>query len=141
MCCIFYDNTTKRSVKAVKHGQYLFTFLMGFFCYSLIEIVGRGYTHWTMAVTGGTVLMILYTINNIHSLTLVKRCLAGAAVITSIEFIVGIFDNIIMHWYVWDYSNVPLNILGQICPLFSALWFLICIPAYFICGAIQKKFV
>jgi uncharacterized membrane protein len=23
---------------------------------------------------------------------------------------------------VWDYSNMPLNILGQICPIFTVIW-------------------
>lgn len=47
-----------------------------------------------------------------------------AAVITLLEFIVGIFLNIILQLNVWDYSNLPGNILGQICPQFSFIWFL-----------------
>ena len=31
-------------------------FLLGYFTYSLMEILFRGYTHWTMAVTGSSAL-------------------------------------------------------------------------------------
>ena len=37
----------------MKAAERFFSFLMGFFIYSLIEIAARGYTHWTMALTGG----------------------------------------------------------------------------------------
>lgn len=121
-------------------SQYTFAFLMGYFIYSLIEIINRGYTHWTMALTGGLVLTILYAINSRRTMTLIKSCFIGAVIITSIEFTVGVFDNIIMHWNVWDYSDMPFNILGQICPHFSLYWFLLCIPSYYLCMLIRKKF-
>ena len=37
----------------MKLSQLIFSFLMGYFSYSLIEILLRGYTHWTMCLTGG----------------------------------------------------------------------------------------
>lgn len=123
----------------LSHG--IFAFLMGYFLYSMIEIINRGYTHWTMALTGGIVLAILYAINARRSMTLLKSCFIGAVIITIIEFAVGIFVNIIMDWQVWDYTDVPLNILGQICLPFSGIWFLLCIPAYFLCREIRKKFI
>lgn len=123
----------------MKLSRYIFVFLMGFFLYGLVEVAGRGYTHWTMCMTGGIVLMILYTLSNRPAARLAVTCLLGAAAITIIEFAVGIFDNIIMGWQVWDYSDMPLNILGQVCPLFSLLWFVLCIPAYFICRRISRQ--
>ncbi len=124
----------------MKLSQNIFTFLLGYFIYSLIEIVNRGYTHWTMALTGGAVLTILYMINSRNTMTLIKSCILGTVIITSIEFTVGIFVNIIMGWHVWDYSTVPMNILGQICLPFSGVWFLLCIPAYYLCSAIRRQF-
>lgn len=124
----------------MKLSQYTFAFLMGYFIYSLIEIINRGYTHWTMALTGGLVLTILYAVNSRRTMTLIKSCFIGAVIITSIEFTVGVFDNIIMRWNVWDYSDMPFNILGQICPHFSLYWFLLCIPSYYLCMIIRKKF-
>ena len=73
-------------------------------------------------------------------MTLIKSCFIGAFVITAIEFAVGIFDNIIMDWNVWDYSDMPLNVLGQICLPFSVLWFLLCVPAFYLCRGIKERF-
>lgn len=124
----------------MKLSQELFAFLMGFFIYSLLEIVNRGYTHWTMSLTGGVVLAIMYSVNSRRTMTLIKSCFIGAFVITAIEFAVGIFDNIIMDWNVWDYSDMPLNVLGQICLPFSVLWFLLCVPAFYLCRGIKERF-
>ena len=40
----------------MKPHEPFFAFLMGFFLYALVEIAGRGYTHWTMCLTGGLIL-------------------------------------------------------------------------------------
>ena len=90
----------------MKLSQLLFSFLMGYFCYSLVEIVLRGYTHWTMCLTGGFAMAILYAINSRRTMTLIRSCALGTLLITAIELTVGIFDNIIMHWNVWDYSDL-----------------------------------
>ena len=124
----------------MKLSQLLFSFLMGYFCYSLVEIVMRGYTHWTMCLTGGIVMALLYTINSRRTMTLLRRCALGSLLITAIELTVGIFDNIIMHWNVWDYSDMPFNFLGQICIPFSLFWFVLCIPANRLCKRIRHQF-
>lgn len=124
----------------MKLTQYIFTFLMGYFLYAFVEVAGRGYTHWTMCLTGGLVLTLLYLISSRPAMTLIKCCVIGAFMITAVEFAVGIFDNIIMGWAVWDYTDMPFNILGQICPIFSLLWAVLCIPAYFLCKGIRKRF-
>ena len=124
----------------MKLSQLLFSFLMGYFCYSLIEIVMRGYTHWTMSLTGGAVLSILYALNSRRTMTLIRSCILGTLMITAIELTVGIFDNLIMDWQVWDCSDMPLNFLGQICIPFSCFWFLLCIPARFLCRQISRRF-
>ena len=41
-------------------GRHLAVFLGGGVMYSLIEIAARGYTHWTMTITGGICLLIMY---------------------------------------------------------------------------------
>ena len=113
---------------------------MGFFIYGLVEILGRGYTHWTMCLTGGFVLAAFYAVNHRRTLSLIRSCFIGSVLTTAVELPVGIFDNIIMHWEVWDYSELPLNFLGQICPFFTLYWFVLCIPAYFLCKAIRSRF-
>lgn len=123
----------------MKLTQHIFAFLMGFFLYSLIEIVSRGYTHWTMALTGGAVLMLMNCITGLRKISLLRCCFTGCLLITCAELAVGIADNLIMGWVVWDYSRMPLNFLGQICLPFSALWFLVGIPVYYLCRLIQSR--
>lgn len=33
---------------------------------------------------------------------------------------------------VWDYSKMPLNILGQVCPAFSMLWGLMGVAVWYL---------
>lgn len=116
-------------------------FLLGCFFYSLLEILARGYTHWTMMLTGGTVSVILYQFHlKAPPHTLLLQCLCGALIITAIEFSVGVLDNLYLGWNVWDYSNMPCNLYGQICLPFTGLWFLLCIPAFAICRVVRKRF-
>ena len=46
----------------------------------------------------------------------------GAIGITILEFLTGCVVNRWLGWGVWDYSNLPGNILGQICPQYMILW-------------------
>jgi uncharacterized membrane protein len=41
---------------------------------------------------------------------------------------------------VWDYSHVPFNIMGQICPMFSLLWAGIAIAFLPLADAINKSY-
>ena len=120
-------------------GQLISVFLGGGILYSLIEIVARGYTHWTMALTGGTVLVLFNLINQTKSLPVLIKCLLGMTVITSLEFAVGMAVNVGFGWEVWDYSDKPFNLFGQICPQFSLAWFFISIPAFYVCDCIEKR--
>lgn len=110
----------------------LWVFGFGAIVYSLIEVLFRGHTHWTMTIAGGIAFSLIYLTNIIiKSENLFLRCIIGTGIITFIEFTAGIIFNIFLHMNVWDYSDEKFNILGQICPLFSFAWFVICIPATF----------
>ena len=41
-------------------GRRLTVFLGGGIIYSLVEVVYRGFTHWSMTLTGGICLLIMY---------------------------------------------------------------------------------
>ena len=92
-----------------------------------------------MAVVGGTVLIFMYDVNLRLEAPLWQRCLLGALFITAMEFTVGVIDNLVLRWGVWDYTTVPLNVLGQICLPFSVLWFFLSIPACGICRLVQRR--
>ena len=123
-----------------KREELFIIFLTGAFVYGLIEILFRGFTHWTMAITGGVAFLLIHIINTKAKNTgLFFKCLTGCFIITGLELIVGIIVNRQLHLNVWDYSTQSFNLLGQICPLFSFLWFLISAPAIFLSRFISKK--
>lgn len=121
-------------------GPYGIAFLFGFFLYALVEILFRGYTHWTMALTGGLVLLVLYRMKATLRASRWTLALLGTAFITAMEFTVGVWVNLILGWGVWDYSDLQWNILGQVCLPFSLIWFVLCIPAQWVCGGIAKQY-
>ena len=52
-----------------------------------------------------------------------------AMVITAVELAFGEVVNRAMGLGVWDYSELPLNFMGQICLPFSAIWLALSFPA------------
>ncbi len=122
-----------------KFKEFFMCFSIGAITYGLIEIVIRGYTHWTMALTGGAVMVLIHLVNQTKNLSLLTRCLLGATIITSLEFSVGMIVNIGLGWNVWDYADKPLNVFGQICPQFCLAWFLLSIPAFAISRYVEKR--
>lgn len=118
-------------------------FSLGGCAYGMIELLWRHHTHWTMLITGGTCFVSLYKMyNRLPDLPMIEKCILGSAVITSIEFVTGCIVNLWLKMDVWDYSNVPFNLLGQVCVMYSALWGFLCIPINKLCekiGEYQKN--
>lgn len=109
-------------------------FVVGGFLYSCVEILWRGYTHWTMFFLGGLCFILIGHINehlnwNMH---LWKQSLIGSFTITILEFFTGAVVNLWLDWNIWDYSNLPYNILGQVCLFFFILWIPVSIVAIII---------
>lgn len=103
-------------------------FALGGCAYGLMEILYRGHTHWTMLVTGGACVLTLFYLREwLLAQPLVLGALAGAVIITVYELSVGVLVNLKLGWQVWDYSAQPGNVLGQICPAFTAIWFVVCL--------------
>lgn len=103
--------------------QYLIAALIGGFGYCLIEIIWRGRTHYSMFFAGAIVLSTFYYISKNMQMPFLMKCLLGMVIITGIELVLGVWFNIWLKEGVWDYSNVPLNFMGQICVPFSLAWF------------------
>ncbi len=105
---------------------YGLVFLIGAVGYPLLELLWRGRTHPSMAVLGGMCFLLIFFINiRFSGSSLFFRAMLCTAGITGAEFISGILLNRILALDVWDYSGQPFHILGQICPLYSVLWFLL----------------
>ena len=111
--------------------KHVILFTIGGSIYYGIECIYRGYSHWTMAILGGICFVLIGGINEYISwdTPLWKQGLIGSAIITSLEFVTGCIVNLWLGWNVWDYSDTPFNILGQICIPFSIIWFFISLLA------------
>lgn len=55
------------------------------------------------------------------------QALACASLVTAVELVVGLLLNMAFGLNVWDYSDLPLNLWGQICPQYAAVWWFLCL--------------
>lgn len=114
-------------------------FVTGALGYGGLEMLWRGRTHWTMLLLGGICFLAVYLITTrLTALPLPIRWLLCSIVITLLEFFCGCIVNLRLDWKVWDYSDEPGNLLGQVCPLFAAAWFLLSIPCSALAAALKK---
>ena len=106
-------------------SKHIILFLIGGIAYVGIELLWRGYSHWTMFILGGLCFICCGLLNEIipWEMVLSKQMLMGAVIVTLLEFLTGMIVNVKLGWNVWDYSNLPLNICGQICPIFFIAWY------------------
>ena len=102
--------------------------------YYSIEVMFRGYSHWTMFVLGG-VCMMFFAFQGFCE-PLWKQVLRSVIFVTACEFITGIIVNKYLGWNVWDYSQMPCQILGQICLPFMLLFAILCVAGILISGTI-----
>ena len=114
-------------------------FTLGGLLYGLCEILFRGHTHWSMLLAGGLSLSLLGRCARREERPLWQSCIMGMSLITAVEFVTGCVVNLLLGWRVWSYAAQPGNLLGQICPLFSFLWFLLCIPLLLGISYLQKR--
>ena len=111
-------------------------FIFGAIGYPLLELLWRGRTHWTMSIAGGLCTVLLLVVSRLP-LPSPILWLLGALSITAVEFAVGCIINRWLSWDVWDYSQLPLNVCGQISLPFSLIWFALSIPGIAFCRTID----
>lgn len=104
--------------------EYAFLFVLFGIIYYLIEYIWRGYSFVEMCTVGGICGIYCGLINKVLSwdTPVWKQCIIGGIGITIVEFISGCYLNLYLGLNMWDYSNLPFNVLGQICLPFSLLW-------------------
>lgn len=120
--------------------KYTTLFLTGGTIYPLLEIACRGKTDISMGFAGGICLCLINHVCNsrMKNSPIATKCLAGSFIITTVEFAVGILVNVVFKMDVWDYSGLPMNVMGQICIPFSILWFFMTLPAMGICALFER---
>lgn len=109
-------------MKKSKIKKYEFLFFVGATIYVIIEKLYRGYSHWTMFLLGGICFIALGLINEVipWDKSLLLQMFIGGGIITVLELITGFVVNIWLGWNIWDYSESPFNLCGQI-SLFSSI--------------------
>lgn len=105
-------------------GKALTLAAIGGGAYIAIELLWRGHTHWTMAVLGGLCFVLIGAINEYISwdIPLILQGVLGAAIVTLAELAAGVVLNLWLGLGIWDYSNRPMNLWGQICLEYAMLW-------------------
>jgi len=125
----------------IRKTEYVCVFLLGGTVYGVLEMLWRGFTHWSMVFAGGVCFLLIHLMNlGAPGLKTIVKCAIGSVIITAVEFFTGVIVNIVLGLDVWDYSALPLNLLGQVCPQFMILWLLLTYPACCLSGLIRKLF-
>ena len=113
---------------------YVIMFLTGGFLYCGIEILYRGYSHISMLIAGGVCFLMVGVVESIlgPAASIISQMLWCSIMITTVELITGIIVNKHLHLNVWDYSGEQYNFKGQICLLYTNMWFLLSCPMIFL---------
>ena len=119
--------------------EYIAVFTVGGLVYGLLEIMWRGWTHWTMLICGGLCFTLMYIIAR-APMRAAQKIVASAAMITSVEFVTGCIVNLTLGMGVWDYSALPFDLMGQICPRFSLMWLGLSAPGLWLCRLLRQMF-
>ncbi len=106
--------------------EYLCLFGLGGGGYYLLECAWRGFSHWTMFLAGGAALCWLAFLERRPRARLAVSAALGAAGVTVMELLVGVFCTVVLHRRVWDYRAEWGNLYGLVCPRFSLLWLCLC---------------
>ena len=109
----------------------LFLFVLGGSLYYMIEILYRGYSHWTRFMAGGIIFLFAGYQSHSHSsdYPFWKETLHVWLFALCIEFSTGCLVNLRLGWNVWDYSNLPFNLFGQVCLPFALMFLPLCAAA------------
>lgn len=124
----------------IKHVlRKIILFILCGMIYCSIEMLYRGYTHWSMALLSGFLgVFCIDTPNNIwgYDLDYSLQVLISTVLCTLGEGITGLIVNVKMGLQVWDYSNLPFTFFFGQCNLFFVFaWIIIVCFAIFFCDA------
>ena len=96
-------------------------FAFGGGAYVALELLYRARSHWTMFLLGGGCFLAIGQLGRHRPrLPLHRQAVLGSCICTGGELVTGLAFN--RDFSVWDYRGQPGNFLGQICPMFMALW-------------------
>jgi uncharacterized membrane protein len=122
--------------------KYIVIFISGALIYMGLEMLWRGYTHWTMGVVAGIATILIGLINEVFpkDTPLLVQAPIASLIITELEYISGMILNVYLGLKIWDYSQMPLNVDGQVCLPASLLWMILGLVAVVLDDFIRAKF-
>lgn len=111
-----------------KLSEYLFLWALGGTVYYAFEMFFRGFSHWTMFILGGLCFVFcaqqgIWTGWDAPLWKQVGWCIIF---VTASEFTTGIIVNKVLRWNVWDYTDLPFQLMGQICLPFIIIFSGLC---------------
>ena len=117
-------------------SECLFLWGLGGCLYYGFEFAFRGYSHWSMFVLGGLCLVFCWLQGYLFDWDepLWRQVIRCVLFVTACEFITGIIVNKWFGWDVWDYSDQPFHIFGQVCIPFMIIFSGLCVLGIFLSG-------
>ena len=121
--------------------------ILGFFLYGFLgwcaevafaavrykKFVNRGFLNGPICPIYGVGVMLVVELLDPYRDNLVLLYILSAVLVTVLEWVTGFLLEKIFHHKWWDYSNMPLNLNGYVCLLFSLIWGVACVViVYFI---------
>ena len=121
--------------------KYFILGIIGGAVYVLLEMLWRGFSHWTMFLLGAVCFILIGLVNEVFEwdTPLLLQMLRGCAIITALEFVTGCIVNLWLGWDVWDYSQYKFNILGQISLHSSVGWYFLSLVGIFLDDWLRYK--
>ncbi len=119
--------------------QYILLFGLGGCAYYYTEVLIRGWSHFSMFYLGGLCFCFFSLQKRAHwwKQTIARQLIRCLIFLLSGEFITGCMVNLWKGWQVWDYSEVPLNLYGQICLPMALVFAILCYLALLVEDWIQ----
>ena len=113
-------------------------FYVGGAAYLVLELLFRGRSYGSMFLAGGVCFLLIGHLGEVEPrLPLLPRALVGSGIVTMVELAAGMLVN--RGYEVWDYRDVPLNFMGQICAPFTLLWIPVSLLAIWLYGWVERQ--
>jgi uncharacterized membrane protein len=106
-------------------------FSIGGIIYYTIEILYRDYSSWQKILVGGLCFILIGLINEFLSWRspLWLQSIIATIIVTVVEFASGLILNVWLGLGIWEYSQLPFNLQGQICLYYSLVWLVLSVIA------------
>ena len=136
------DNLLKREFNFRRISEYLVLWAVGGCIYYGIELLFRGFSHISMFILGGMCMQFFAWQGQLTnwSDSLPRQILRCTIFVVSMEFITGIIVNKWYHLAVWDYSDMPFQLFGQICLPFALIFSFLCAIGICLSGCLLHWF-